>query len=398
MKLCLLATLSVACADIVSVPLYKQPVRTLEQRLADPRPSLSVSMDSRGVPLIVKNYEDAQYVAPVALGTPKQTVNVVYDTGSSNLWANNIKEGFIHIGVRHKMYSHKKSSTYVKNGTIFKIAYGSGPVSGFYSKDLMQVGPEGKELKVQDYLFAEVNNVKGLGPGWTFGHLDGIFGLGWKDISVDGVVTPIDALWAAHPELEKVFAFYLKNNNQDSQLVFGGVDPNHYTGEFQSTDLVEMVKGDGEYGYWAHALDSITIGDKSVTSCGKAIVDSGTSLIAAPTEDLKTIVSILGAKPLGPIAPLNKEYTFDCSDGASTPDVVIGVAGAKWTLTSDDYALQKTGDKCVLGIMGMDIPAPVGPLYILGDVFMRKVYVKFDVANKKLHFAYAKASTVDVVV
>ena len=35
----------------------------------------------------------------------------------------------------------------------------------------------------------------------------------------------------------------------------------------------------------------------------------------------------------------------------------------------------------------MDIPAPAGPLWILGDVFMRAHYVKFDVDQQRLGFA-----------
>ena len=40
---------------------------------------------------------------------------------------------------------------------------------------------------------------------------------------------------------------------------------------------------------------------------------------------------------------------------------------------------------------GIDVPAPAGPLYILGDVFMRAYYVKFDVAQSRLGIAKAAA-------
>lgn len=43
--------------------------------------------------------------------------------------------------------------------------YGSGPVSGYYSRDDVQIG----SATLKNYLFAEVNNTKGLGPAYKAG-------------------------------------------------------------------------------------------------------------------------------------------------------------------------------------------------------------------------------------
>ena len=107
--------------------------------------------------IIIKDYQNAQYYGEISVGTPPQNVAVVFDTGSSNLWVPN-KKPFLS---KHAIYENKKSSTYVKNGTEFKIQYGSGPVSGEYSRDTVAIG----DYSVANYLFAEVDDTSGLGIG-----------------------------------------------------------------------------------------------------------------------------------------------------------------------------------------------------------------------------------------
>ena len=86
---------------------------------------------------IIKDYSNAQYFGTVEIGTPPQSFQVIFDTGSSNLWVP--KVGCTHCGlpfISHKSkYDDSKSSTYVADGADFNIQYGSGSVSGFFSRD-----------------------------------------------------------------------------------------------------------------------------------------------------------------------------------------------------------------------------------------------------------------------
>merc|ERR1712194_482920 len=135
-----------------------------------------------------------------------------------------------------------KSSTYHANGTTFAIQYGSGPVSGVYSEETVMIGDQ----KLTDYTFAEVDNTKGLGLGWTIGKFDGICGMGLDDIATDGVTTPLRALANSKALDANVFAFYL-GHNSPGQLVIGGVDDTKYTGDFTYHAVREMVPGKKEF-------------------------------------------------------------------------------------------------------------------------------------------------------
>lgn len=355
-------------ADILKVPLVKKPIPRAARRSVKP----NVGAEGDVNKIVINNFEDAQYYGWINAGTPPQKLRVVYDTGSSNLWLN-VQTGILEY--EHYHYDDKKSSTYVKNGTTFNIRYGSGPVSGYYSADTINLGG----IDLVDYTFAEVDNTEGLGVGWYLGHFDGICGMGWDGISVDGVVTPVRALVNSHKLQENAFAFYLGSGGASGELVLGGVDPAHYTGAFTYVPVIEAAPG--VWGYWELAMSDVKVGGASVTTARKAIVDSGTSLLACPSSDMKTIAAAVGATA---VWPFNREYMVNCTTPG--PDVVFEISGASYTLKKADYVLNEAGE-CLLAFTGLDVPAPAGPLYILGDVFMRSYYVKFDVDNRRLGFA-----------
>jgi hypothetical protein len=308
----------------------------------------------------ISDFENAQYYGQISLGTPAQDFQVIFDTGSSNLWVPGKK--CTNCGSKPE-YDSGASSTYQANGTVFKIMYGSGPVSGFLSKDKVSVA--GLEV---EQTFAEITDVSGLGPAFSLGKFDGILGMAFPTISVDGIPTVFENMVNAGLVDEPVFAFDLgSSNGPTGELTLGGLDDSKYTGQMQYFPLTSET-------YWELTMSGFKVGGQSATTTMRAIVDTGTSLLAGPTADVKKIMTQIGAKPffLNP-----NEYTVDCSKVSSLPDITVSIGNSDFTLKGADYVISDEGVVCLVGITGIDVPAPMGPLWILGDVFIRQHYVAF---------------------
>lgn len=209
---------------------------------------------------------------------------MIFDTGSSDLWvASSTCDSSCG---RHNKYDSSKSSTYVANGTTFHIEYGSGPVSGFESGDLLATGG----LEVQNQVFAECNDVSGLGAAYKLGKFDGILGLAFPVLSVNHVPTVFENMVDQGVVDEAVFAFYLGNSNREKgELTMGGIDAAHYTGEIAWVPLSSAT-------YWEIVMDECVVEGVSYGAGQKAIVDSGTSILTGPTAEVDKIANVLGAK------------------------------------------------------------------------------------------------------
>jgi hypothetical protein len=368
----ILSTLVASSSALVRFPLKKRDdSEFVKSIISSSRKGVTYKLKDDGS-IVINDYENSQYYGEITLGTPAQSFEVIFDTGSADLWvaSSNCDDS---CG-RHAEYDSSKSSTYQANGTSFDIMYGSGPVSGYQSIDTLDMGG----LTVPNQMFAEVTNAEGLGAAYKLGKFDGILGMAFGVLSVNSVPTPFDNLVAEGAVDNAEFSFFLGNSNREKgELLLGGTDPAYYTGDITYVPLLSAT-------YWEITLDNFVVdGESYVTSTEhKAIVDSGTSILTGPTEEVSKIAAALGGKEIVP-----GEYFVKCDyDG---PNFDFTIDGNVYTLTPKDYLIPD-GNLCLLGLMALDIPAPTGPLWILGDVFMRKYYTVFDTANKRVGFALAK--------
>lgn len=343
------------------------------------------------------DFLDAQYYGPVNIGTPAQYFDVVYDTGSSNLWV----PGPQCKSCLHRTYHSEKSSSYTVNGTDFSILYGSGALTGIVDADDAEIAG----LVVKQQLFAE--STAEPGPQWNIGRFDGILGFGFPEIAVNDIPPYFFNLMDSGNLDAPVFGFWLSKVNSwpshknGGEITLGGVDPAHFTGEMTYVPVTKR-------GYWQLHADSMDLDGETIHANFETVIDTGTSLLALPLGQAYKINSKLGCLNLGIecefVTPRADDPTSTCPDPDTLPTLSFTLGGKTFTLKGEELLVKISllGQTiCLSGIMGFPGALPGGLGAILGDVFIRKYYTAFDATpgQERLGFALAADATeADIVV
>jgi hypothetical protein len=125
--------------------------------------------------------------------------------------------------------------------------------------------------------------------------------------------------------------------------------------------------------FWTLKLNSVTYGDSKLGFCTnncKVAIDTGTSSITCPSQNYQQIVKEL-------------KLEKDCSNFNSLKDLSFLIDNVKYTLRPQDYVYRYFSHRlqrveCVMNIVPIDIPSPIGPNWVLGENFLRKYYAAFD--------------------
>lgn len=358
----------------------------------------------------VNDYDDLEYLGNITIGTPGQQFVVVLDTGSSNLWipdttcgqggssdcpsycsdadfcqflcdpscCNSMKGVKSNCDGKHK-FDSSKSSTYVKNGQSWTIQYGSGDANGFLGQDTVTFVGQSGNLAIPKTVFGQAQQIS---SDFANDPTDGILGLAFTSLAVDGVVPPL-ILANQQGLLDKpLFTVHLQhdgavNGNVGGVFTYGAIDTTNCGPIIAYQKLSSAT-------YWQFKMKSISLGSASFNSGWDVISDTGTSLLAAPTNIADSIAKAAGAQ----FDEQYQSYLVSCS--ASVPDMKLVIGANTYTIPGaklvDDVGLGN--GQCMFGIFGMDIG--MGLSFILGDPFIESYCNIFDFGNNRIGFAPSK--------
>lgn len=282
------------------------------------------------------------WAGPIAFGSPPQTFQVDFDTGSSDT--------LVTAGTN----APNSSSTSSNTGTIFWDLYADGTSA---------VGPVYKDkLSIGGLTAPEAY----VGLSWTkfwTGHGD--------SQGISGMAFPIISEFLPH---EPYFYSLIKAGVLDEQAFIFKLRPSGSSITLGTKSSAATYVPVTSATYWNVGVE--VNGWRDTTG----VVDSGTTLIVAPVPDARFLFASLGLKSY----EQDQQYMapYDCD---KPPNVTFSFGnGAKNITLKDTIAFGKTNDgQCILSVIGADVGISG---WILGDPLFQETDISFDVKNEKVGF------------
>ncbi|PYH98933.1 acid protease [Aspergillus ellipticus CBS 707.79] len=333
--------------------------------------------------------EETLYFCNITLGTPGQSLRLVLDTGSSDLWCNAANSTFCSSSTDpcriSGSYNPNNSSTYAYVSSDFNISYADGTgAAGAYATDSLHIGG----ASLNDFQF---------GIGYSSSSSEGVLGIGYTSNEVQ-VGRFNKGAYANLPRamvegnLIKSNAYSLWLNDLDANtgsILFGGVNTKKYHGELQT---LPIQKVDGIYSEFIIALTGVTLSSSSKTRTyssdvlpAAVLLDSGSSLTYLPDSIVEDIY-----KDLDVLYEQSSRVGYvPCTLGQNDTNITYMFSSPAITVAVNELVLNvgdllfKNGERaCIFGIV------PAGDsTAVLGDTFLRSAYVVYDLANNEISLA-----------
>lgn len=208
--------------------------------------------------------------------------------------------------------------------------------------------------------------------------------MAFPELAKAGTVPPLYRLHAEGHIPRNMFAFWLRPmNTQDwgasgGEVELGGFSQHRFTGNLSWLPILRRP-------YWELAMPLARLNLTGASEyAGKAVIDSGTSLIVTPIVIAAEINEALG----GTYSTDTGYYMLNCSQIQKLPSLLLylGSQGLEFELRPQDYIIQYMNE-CYSAISGMDIETRSGPVWILGDAFLRRFYAIFDADAEQVGLA-----------
>jgi hypothetical protein len=354
---------------------------------------------NEGYWLRLDNFNNVQYSAPLSIGG--QTLPVIYDTGSFEIL---VLSKLCHTcEARHAVYDQGKSTSFAATvpNVVTEHLFGSGPVVSQKGFETVHLGGLDSPYVVSKMPFWQVLRHE-IAVWDENAHFSGIVGLGHPDRIPEGFCTPgncdVTLLSALN---SRNFALCLQRDAPDAPgwLAMGpNIDamPTAYGSVFSRVPVIG--KSHWGVGMYDFHVPGIQEADPCVPSCG-AIIDSGTSLIAAPPAALPIV------------RKLSSMVAKDCSNLHQLPvlrfrlgDVVVELPPKAYVM-KNQYLVsngvmdnvfggqeQTVKTECIPAFMTINKESDYGPVWILGMPFLRYYFTIFDRVSKEIFITEATSA------
>eukprot|EP00930_Biecheleria_cincta_P048755 TRINITY_DN3401_c0_g1_i2.p1 TRINITY_DN3401_c0_g1~~TRINITY_DN3401_c0_g1_i2.p1 ORF type:complete len:689 (-),score=118.39 TRINITY_DN3401_c0_g1_i2:12-2078(-) len=373
------------------------------------------------------------YFGKVHVGSPQpQDFTVVFDTGSAHLvLPSTACESKTCIA--HRRYNDTLSSisypiehdgTPLPRGASsshsVSIVFGTGTVAGTFVRDRACLGGFAQRNGNADCTSMNVVVAKEMSEQpFSLFHFDGILGLGLEALALGPGYSFFGQMVEQHPAMLPRFSVFLARTDQgESSISFGGHDESK-----AASDLYWVPVALPELGYWQVQVHQVRIGDEILDDCAdggcRAILDTGTSLLGAPRQAVKSLHQLLSRDVL--LAPQGAgsgegQVTAEAGKEAASQDCRLRDDGAllifelgpgipSIALDPEDYFRPRPFNMTVPGkpgawklscrslLLPLDLEEPLGPrTFILGEPVLRKYYTIYDWASRRIGFATADHS------
>nr|CDJ96552.1 Peptidase A1 domain containing protein [Haemonchus contortus] len=347
----------------------------------------------------VIDYDSAEYVAEITLGTPEQKFKVIVDTGSANFYVPDIScSGYksktcaiseCDAGLVCKVFCPDQTCCRKANckkkhlfdataSTTYVKLEGKWSIKGLLGNDTVRLGaPGSKQLIVPGVVFGRATK---FSAPFIDSEIDGVLGLAFPVIAPSRITPPISRAVQLNLLDEPLFTVYLKPSNGQTDtnggvITYGAIDTEH-CGPIMAYEPLTTPT------HWQFKLVAATSGNFNMNVNCRARSDTASSFIGAPATEAVAIAREHKATWNERL----QHYVIGCD---AKPTMTLKIGKQNYTIQSKNLILHFLIGSCALALKALS-DQKFGPTWTLGIPFHRQYCTIHDFAQERMGFAKSK--------